>query len=80
MIETEVRTNVSMLESVLHKLNVEIKNLEEVIKQKEVWENVEEKRVDALAEEGTMEASLGVGAKARHRFAWSRKGESDVEL
>lgn len=63
LIETEVRTNVSMLESVLHKLNVEIKNLEEVIKQKEVWENVEEKRVDALAEEGTMEASLGVERK-----------------
>mmetsp|Transcript_28101 Transcript_28101/g.47512 ORF Transcript_28101/g.47512 Transcript_28101/m.47512 type:complete len:759 (+) Transcript_28101:73-2349(+) len=63
MIETEVRTNVSMLESVLQKLNFEIQNLEELIKQKEVWEVVEEHRVDELAEEGTMEASLNVERK-----------------
>lgn len=59
MIETEVRTNVSMLESVLLKLNNQIKSLEALIEQKEVWEMVEERRVDELAEEGTMEASIG---------------------
>lgn len=59
MIETDVRNNVSMLESVLNKLNTEISSLEEVIKAKEVWEVVEERRVDELAEEGTMEASIG---------------------
>jgi hypothetical protein len=59
MIETEVRTNVSMLESVLQKLSAEIQSLEALIKEKEVWEVVEERRVDELAEEGTMEASIG---------------------
>lgn len=63
MIETDVRTNVSMLEGVLQKLNAEIKSLESVIKDKEVWEVVEERRVDELAEEGTMEASIGLERK-----------------
>lgn len=63
MIETDVRTNVSMLESVLLKLNREIKALEAEIKEKEVWEIVEERRVDELAEEGTMEASIGIERK-----------------
>lgn len=63
MIETEVRTNISMLESVLLKLNNQIKSLEALIEQKEVWDMVEERRVDELAEEGTMEASIGVERK-----------------
>jgi hypothetical protein len=63
MIETEVRNNVSMLESVLKKLNSEIHQLEALIREKEVWEVVEERRVDELAEEGTMEASVGVERK-----------------
>jgi kinesin family protein 5 len=63
MIVTDVRSNVSMLESVLQKLNSEIRTLEALIKEKEVWEVVEERRVDELAEEGTMEASIGLERK-----------------
>ena len=63
MIETDVRTNVSMLEGVLKKLNEEIRRLEDDIRAKEVWEMVEERRVDELAEEGTMEASIGMERK-----------------
>ena len=59
LIETDARTNVSMLESVLNKLSADIKTLEDIIQQKEVWEVIEERRVDELAEEGTMEASIG---------------------
>jgi kinesin family protein 5 len=63
LIETEVRTNISMLESVLQKLNSEIRALEDLIMEKDVWEVVEERRVDELAEEGTMEASIGLERK-----------------
>jgi hypothetical protein len=48
-----------MIAGLLAKLENEIVNLEEIIKSKERWVVLDEKREDLLAEEGTLEANQG---------------------
>jgi hypothetical protein len=58
-IELGIRNNATILESMLASIDQEIKELERMIQQKERWETIEEKRLDILAEEGTVEAGQG---------------------
>mmetsp|Transcript_34120 Transcript_34120/g.102048 ORF Transcript_34120/g.102048 Transcript_34120/m.102048 type:complete len:813 (-) Transcript_34120:2163-4601(-) len=45
----------SLVEGLIHQLDKEIAECEEIIREKERWEVREEKRVDSLAEQGTIE-------------------------
>ena len=66
----------SLLEGVLRKLNAEISALEESIIAKEVWEMVDETRVDTLAEEGTFEA-MGAGGVEVKKVAVLKGAEKE---
>lgn len=59
LIENSLRNNATMLQQILDNLDQEISELEKIILQKERWEIKEEKVVDELAEEGTIEMALG---------------------
>lgn len=58
-IEQQARNNAAILASVLAKIDAEISSLEALIVRKERWEEKTENRIDALAENGTVEAALG---------------------
>lgn len=58
-IEQQARNNAAILAGVLAKIDQEIITLEASIVRKERWEERIESRVDALAEDGTVEAALG---------------------
>lgn len=58
-IEQQARNNAAVLAGVLRKLDQNIASLEADIVRKERWEERVESRLDALAEEGTVEAALG---------------------
>jgi hypothetical protein len=59
LIENSLRNNASILQQILDNLDAEIKALEAEISKKERWEIREEKVSDELAEEGTIEKSMG---------------------
>ena len=59
-IEKSARSGANLLAEIIAQIDAKIKVCEDNIKKNERWEVLEEKRVDTLAEEGTME-SLGFG-------------------
>jgi hypothetical protein len=58
-VEQQARNNAAILASVLAKIDQDVAALEALIVQKERWVERTEQRVDALAEQGTMEAAIG---------------------
>jgi hypothetical protein len=59
LIENSLRNNATMLQQILDNLEKEIKEVEEMILRKERWEIKENKLIDILAEEGTIEKAMG---------------------
>lgn len=59
LIETSARNNATMLAGVLAALDAQIAALEAEITRRERWEERQEQRADALAEEGTVEMAAG---------------------
>lgn len=59
MVENIAKNNNNMLASVLENLDIQIKNIEKEILLKEKWQDIEKKRSDINAEEGTLEAAIG---------------------
>jgi len=78
LVENKRGGNVSLVVSMVHELDEQIKALEEDIRQKERWETVEVRRQDNFVEEGTLEEEVNrkggelvrtsrlVGAEAEH--------------
>lgn len=58
-IELEARNNANMLKSVIDDLDRQIADLEQEILKKERWVDMERRRTDVLAEEGTWEKASG---------------------
>jgi kinesin family protein 5 len=75
LIEMEIRNNATVLAGLLNNIDGEITQLEIDIKKKEKWVNVEEHRVDELAEEGTFEAAIG--GKERRLISVLQGAESE---
>eukprot|EP00596_Hydrurales_sp_CCMP1899_P005227 CAMPEP_0119050078 /NCGR_PEP_ID=MMETSP1177-20130426/68072_1 /TAXON_ID=2985 /ORGANISM="Ochromonas sp, Strain CCMP1899" /LENGTH=726 /DNA_ID=CAMNT_0007028065 /DNA_START=291 /DNA_END=2471 /DNA_ORIENTATION=- len=59
MIEMEARNNANMLAGVLANIDIQIKQLEVTIKEKERWESKDVERVDTYFEENTVESAAG---------------------
>lgn len=59
LIETEARNNANMLANVLANIDVQIKQLEVTIKEKERWVSRDVERIDTFFEENTVEAAAG---------------------
>ncbi len=76
LVENEARNEVSILASVLAKLDENIASLEKVIVEKEVWEEKCVTRKDMNAEEGTFESS-GMGGVETQKVTYLTGAEDE---
>eukprot|EP01038_Epipyxis_sp_PR26KG_P005873 gene5873-8098_t len=78
-VENEAKNNASMLANVLANLDQQIQDLQNVILAKERWQSREERRADENAEEGTMEAAIGVEIKKVYVVVGAEKERKTLE-